>query len=113
MASRQLPVAWSEYRRAWSRRRFVASLRELVPAVGEGDVRRAGCGVRAQAVDHRGRLLDDFAFAEGDRQLHVLNAPSPGATASLAIGREIVARLLDRPGAGPGRADGESAREVA
>ena len=72
----------SEYRRAWSRRIFVASLRELVPAIGEEDVRRAGCGVRAQAVDRLGRLLDDFAFAEGERQLHVLNAPSPGATAS-------------------------------
>ena len=103
MAPRQLPVAWSEYRRAWSRRIFVASLAELVPAVREGDVRRGGCGVRAQAVDRMGRLLDDFAFAEGDRQLHVLNAPSPGATASLAIGREIAARLLD----------GRTAKEVA
>jgi L-2-hydroxyglutarate oxidase len=94
MAPRHAAIAWSEYRRAWSRKRFVASLRELVPEMGEHDVRRAGCGVRAQAVDRLGRLLDDFAFAEGDRQLHVLNAPSPGATASLAIGREIAGRLL-------------------
>ena len=112
MAPRQIPVAWSEYRRAWSRKRFVASLRELVPAIGEGDVRRAGCGVRAQAVDRMGRLLDDFAFAEGERQLHVLNAPSPGATASLAIGREIAARLLDGHGDKRRDVDGGAAKEA-
>jgi L-2-hydroxyglutarate oxidase len=50
--------------------------------------------VRAQAVARNGALLDDFAFAEGPRMVHVLNAPSPAATASLAIGEEIVARAV-------------------
>ena len=57
-------------------------------------MRPAGCGVRAQAMDRSGKLLDDFAFAEAERQLHVLNAPSPAATASLAIGDHIAAKVL-------------------
>lgn len=100
MAPRHARVAWSEYRRAFSRRRFVASLRRLVPELAEGDVRRAGCGVRAQALGRDGRLLDDFVWAEAERMLHVINAPSPAATAALAIGREIAARVRERLGAG-------------
>ncbi len=94
MAPRYMAIGWSEYRRAFSRRRFVASLRALVPALGEGDVRRAGCGVRAQALGRDGKLVDDFAFAEDERMLHVLNAPSPAATASLAIGRHLAERVV-------------------
>jgi L-2-hydroxyglutarate oxidase len=94
MAPRHAPIAWSEYRRAWSRRRFLASLRELVPSLDASEIRRGGCGIRAQAVDGAGKLLDDFAFAEGERQLHVLNAPSPGATASIAIGRYLAGRVV-------------------
>ena len=86
----------TEYRRAFSRPRFVASLRRLVPALRDADVRPAGCGVRAQALGRDGRLLDDFVFVEAERMLHVLNAPSPAATASLAIGREIAARVTER-----------------
>jgi L-2-hydroxyglutarate oxidase len=93
MAPRHAPIAWSEYRRAWSRARFLASLRELVPTLDGSEIRRGGCGIRAQAVDANGKLLDDFAFAEGERQLHVLNAPSPGATASIAIGRHLAERV--------------------
>jgi len=96
MAPRHARVAWAEYRRAFSRRRFVASLRRLVPDLREDDVRRAGCGVRAQALGRDGRLLDDFVWAEAERMLHVINAPSPAATASLAIGREIAARVKAR-----------------
>ncbi|MEO8276645.1 MAG: L-2-hydroxyglutarate oxidase [Thermoanaerobaculia bacterium] len=94
MAPRYAGIGVAEYRRAWSRGLFVRSLQRLVPAVSAADVRPAGCGVRAQAMDRSGRLLDDFAFAEGERQLHVLNAPSPGATASLAIGRHLAAKVL-------------------
>ena len=54
----------------------------------------AGCGVRAQAMDRSGKLLDDFAFAEDEKQLHVLNAPSPAATASIAIGRFIAGKVI-------------------
>jgi L-2-hydroxyglutarate oxidase len=96
MAPRHARTAWDEYRRAFSRTRFVASLRRLLPELGESDVRRAGCGVRAQALGRDGRLLDDFVFAEAERMLHVLNAPSPAATASLAIGREIAGRVASR-----------------
>ena len=66
----------------------------VVPAIAKGDVRPAGCGVRAQAMDRAGKLLDDFAFAEDENQLHVLNAPSPAATASLAIGRHLASKVL-------------------
>jgi L-2-hydroxyglutarate oxidase len=100
MAPRQARVAWGEYRRAFSRRRFVASLRRLVPDLKEEDVRRAGCGVRAQALGRDGKLLDDFVWAESERMLHVINAPSPAATASLAIGRQIAARVRERLEAG-------------
>lgn len=96
LAPRYAAIGWREYRRAWSRRRFVAELRRLLPALTEADVRRAGCGVRAQALGRDGRLVDDFVYVETERMLHVLNAPSPAATASLAIGDEIAARALAR-----------------
>ncbi len=96
MAPRYARVGWAEYRRAFSRRRFVAELRRLVPAVGEADLVRAGCGVRAQALDRAGRLVDDFVFAEGEGMIHVLNAPSPAATAALAIAARIAARAGHR-----------------
>jgi L-2-hydroxyglutarate oxidase len=78
-----------ELYRSFSKRAFVAALRRLVPELASEDVKRAGAGVRAQAVDRAGRLLDDFCIVPGDRMLHVLNAPSPAATASIAIGRQI------------------------
>jgi L-2-hydroxyglutarate oxidase len=82
-----------EVRRSLSKRRFVAALRRLVPEIAEDDVEAAGSGVRAQAVDRCGRLVDDFRLVEGARSLHVLNAPSPAATAALAIGSSIAARV--------------------
>jgi L-2-hydroxyglutarate oxidase len=85
-------MAAVELRRSGSRERFARDLRELVPAVEAGDLTAGGAGVRAQAMDSAGRLIDDFLFLDAPRQTHVLNAPSPGATASLAIGREIALR---------------------
>ena len=70
--------------------RFVRSLRKLVPEIRIGDLYEPGAGVRAQAVDRQGRLLQDFSIAETENAIHVLNAPSPGATSSLAISRYIV-----------------------
>jgi L-2-hydroxyglutarate oxidase len=87
-------MGFAEYRRAWSRGLFLRSLQKLLPEISERDVRPAGCGVRAQAMDRTGKLLDDFAFAEDDRQLHVLNAPSPAATAALAIGNYLAGKVL-------------------
>ena len=101
MAGRQAAVARREYRRAWSRRQFVDALRALVPELGAEHLRPGGCGVRAQAVDRDGRLVDDFVFAEGERMLHVLNAPSPAATASMAIAKILAERVrssLERAG---------------
>jgi len=82
--------------RSASKRAFVAALQRLVPAIEVDDVVRAGAGVRAQAMDKQGNLLDDFAIEESPRALHVLNAPSPAATASLAIGKHLAAVVLER-----------------
>lgn len=68
------------------------SLRKLVPEIQANDIVRGGAGVRAQAVSADGALVDDFKFAESARTLHILNAPSPAATASLAIGDHIADR---------------------
>lgn len=91
-------IGLAEYRRSFSKSAFVASLQRLVPEVAAADVARGGAGVRAQAVDRDGRLVDDFRIVTTERMVHVLNAPSPAATASLSIGRVIageVGKLLD------------------
>ncbi len=79
--------------RSLSRRRFTRALQRLVPEVTVADLVPAPAGVRAQAVATDGTLVDDFAFRQVGRALHVLNAPSPAATASLEIGRTIAGRL--------------------
>ena len=79
-----------ELHRSLSKPVFLRDLERLVPGIQAGDLAPGGSGVRAQAVDRRGRLLDDFYIQESDRALHVLNAPSPGATSSLSIGKHIV-----------------------
>ena len=79
-----------EMRRSWSKREFVRSCQRLVPEVRMEDMTAGGSGVRAQAVAADGSLVDDFRFVARERFLHVLNVPSPAATASLPIGREIV-----------------------
>jgi L-2-hydroxyglutarate oxidase len=89
LARRYWRVGVQEYRRSFSRKMFVRDLRRLVPELQEEDVRPGGAGVRAQAVDREGRLLDDFCLVDGDGMIHVLNAPSPAATASISIGRTI------------------------
>lgn len=85
-----------EIHRSLSKKAFVKALQALVPDVRDEDLIRTGAGVRAQAIGPDGALLDDFAFAETARQIHVVNAPSPAATASFAIGRIIAAKALDR-----------------
>ncbi len=85
-------VGGYEFYRSFSKAEFVRSLRKLVPEIQAGDIVRGGAGVRAQAVSADGALVDDFKFAESARSLHVLNAPSPAATASLAIGDYIAGR---------------------
>lgn len=94
MARRLWRTGAAELMRAMSRSRFAAQTAHLIPGVEARHLRRAGTGVRAQAVDRAGNLVDDFRFAESERAVHVLNAPSPGATASLAIGQKIAERVL-------------------
>ncbi|MFY9644179.1 MAG: L-2-hydroxyglutarate oxidase [Terriglobales bacterium] len=79
-----------EFRRSLRKREFVRSCQRLVPEVRMEDMTAGGSGVRAQAVGADGTLVDDFRFVARERFLHVLNVPSPAATASLPIGREIL-----------------------
>ncbi len=83
------PTCWDEVHRSFSRELFCRSLQRLVPEIREEDLIPGGAGVRAQAMTPEGSLVDDFHFVQSDRALHVVNAPSPAATASLAIGEEI------------------------
>jgi L-2-hydroxyglutarate oxidase len=78
-----------EMYRSLNKAAFVSALRKLVPEIQDKDVHRTGSGVRAQALAPNGALLDDFSIAEADRMIHVLNAPSPAATASISIGETI------------------------
>jgi (S)-2-hydroxyglutarate dehydrogenase len=82
-------TGFGEMYRSFSRRAFWHALQGLIPEVKFGDLVPAGAGVRAQAVEPSGKLVDDFFIRHGDRMIHVLNAPSPAATASIAIGRAI------------------------
>jgi L-2-hydroxyglutarate oxidase len=93
LARRHLGTGVDEVRRSLSRRRFAASLARLVPDVTTEDLVPAPAGVRAQAVGRDGALLDDFLLLRHERQLHVLNAPSPAATSSLEIARRIADEL--------------------
>ncbi|MBI3474546.1 MAG: L-2-hydroxyglutarate oxidase [Acidobacteria bacterium] len=90
MASRQWRYGLSEYKRSFMKSVFVRSLQELIPEVRAEDLVPGGAGVRAQALAKDGNLVDDFRFVPKDRFLHVLNVPSPAATASLPIGREVL-----------------------
>jgi L-2-hydroxyglutarate oxidase len=89
MAARYGRTGLGEVYRSWSKAAFVRALRKLIPELTANDIEPGGSGVRAQAVNPDGTLVDDFRIVEADRMIHVLNAPSPAATASLAIGRTI------------------------
>jgi len=75
--------------RSFSKHAFVKALQRLLPELRTEDVKPGGSGVRAQAMDPSGKLLDDFHVVRARRMIHVLNAPSPAATSSLRIGRAI------------------------
>jgi len=83
-------TAWYELRRSFSRELFGRSLQRLVPEIQPGDLDSGGSGVRAQAISPEGEIYEDFCLVARPGALHVLSAPSPAATASLAIGAEIV-----------------------
>ncbi|MFI9601926.1 L-2-hydroxyglutarate oxidase [Streptomyces sp. NPDC052043] len=94
IARRHWRYGAGELRRSVSKAAFTRAVRRLVPVVREEDLVPAAAGVRAQAVLRDGTLVDDFLVREGPRAVHVLNAPSPAATASLPIGREVARRAL-------------------
>jgi (S)-2-hydroxyglutarate dehydrogenase len=89
-------MAWFELRRSFSRELFCRSLQRLVPEIQPDDLATGGSGVRAQAIAPEGELVQDFRFIQRENALHVLNAPSPAATASLAIGAEIAGMVPDQ-----------------
>ena len=88
------PMCWAEVRRSFSKQLFCASLQRLVPEIALADLEPGGAGVRAQAMSRDGTLVQDFELIERPNALHVLNAPSPAATASLTIGGEIARRVV-------------------
>src|SRR5262249_29507903 len=98
MARRYWKTGAYEMYRSLSRVVFVRALQRLVPDLRPEDVGRGGAGVRAQAVTRDGSLVDDFRIVEAADSIHVLNAPSPAATASIAIGRHIGALAAERFG---------------
>lgn len=87
-----------EMYRSYSKRAFVKALQHLIPEVGYEDLQRGGAGVRAMACDAAGNLIDDFLIERRPRVIHVLNAPSPAATASLAIGETIAGMAMEEMG---------------
>jgi L-2-hydroxyglutarate oxidase LhgO len=87
-------VGWHEIRRATNRRLFAAEAAQYVPGITPADLSRARSGVRAQALDRAGNLVDDFVLTRVGRVVNVRNAPSPAATSSLPIGEELALRLL-------------------
>lgn len=82
-----------EFYRSFSKPAFLKSLQRLIPSVEYGDIVPGGAGVRAQACDNEGNLIDDFLFVEKENILHVCNAPSPAATACLSIGETISSKV--------------------
>ena len=93
MAKEHWRMGLDEYRRSFSKKAFVKGLQKLIPEVREEHLKVSPSGIRAMALQRNGEILDDFYFEVADRQIHVLNAPSPAATAGLAIGDEIVKKV--------------------
>ena len=87
-------VASYEIYRSISKNEFCRSLQKLLPSIQNSDLELGGSGVRAQAINANGNLVDDFEFYEHKGMIHVINAPSPAATASLAIGNYLSKKLL-------------------
>jgi (S)-2-hydroxyglutarate dehydrogenase len=88
-------IGAGEIFRSLSKRAFVNSLKKLVPEVEEDDLVPGLAGVKAQALSKDGRMVDDFLVVKGKRSVHVLNAPSPAATAAIPIGETVAERVAD------------------
>ncbi|MFZ1280104.1 MAG: L-2-hydroxyglutarate oxidase [Ignavibacteriaceae bacterium] len=96
MAAKYYKMGFREFRRAFSKQLFVKSLQKLIPEIQYDDIEIGGAGARAQALEPDGKLVDDFRIVEAERMVHVLNAPSPAATASLSIGKKISEMVIKR-----------------
>lgn len=93
IARRFAREGWMEMRRSFSKTLFTQALQKLVPDIQEDDLVPGGAGVRAQACDRQGNLLDDFFIRRSGRCIHVVNAPSPAATSGLSIGEWVAGQL--------------------
>ncbi|MBZ0198687.1 MAG: L-2-hydroxyglutarate oxidase, partial [Ignavibacteriaceae bacterium] len=96
MAAKHYKMGINEFVRSFSKKRFVNALQKLIPEVCEEDIHPGGAGVRAQALEPGGKLADDFRIVEAEKMVHVLNAPSPAATASISIGDTIAELVIRR-----------------
>lgn len=95
LGRKYIKTGLDEMYRSLNKSAFLQEVNKLIPGVTSSDLIKRPAGVRAQAVSENGDLVDDFLFEEGNRSLHVLNAPSPAATASLAIGEYIASKVLN------------------
>lgn len=96
VASKYWDEGFMELKRSFSKKLFVKAMQELIPAIEYDDVERSGAGVRAQACDADGGLIDDFMILENANVINVVNAPSPAATSSLSIGQTISNKIIQR-----------------
>jgi L-2-hydroxyglutarate oxidase len=96
MAAKYYKMGFEEFRRSFSKDLFLKSLQKLIPDIQYEDIELGGAGVRAQALESTGKLVDDFRIVEAERMIHVLNAPSPAATASLSIGETIAEMVIKK-----------------
>ncbi|MCB9282492.1 MAG: L-2-hydroxyglutarate oxidase [Lewinellaceae bacterium] len=96
VAGKYWKTGMGEIYRSFSKAAFVRALQHLIPEVTGKDLRRGGAGVRAQAIDPKGNLIDDFLIHESPKVINVLNAPSPAATASLAIGETVAEKVIQQ-----------------
>ena len=96
LAAKHWRYGWGEMYRSFSKSAFVKALQHLIPDVGYDDLQRGGAGVRAMACDLEGKLIDEFLIFEDHNIINVCSAPSPAATASLAIGKTIAGKALER-----------------
>jgi L-2-hydroxyglutarate oxidase LhgO len=98
MTAKHWRMSVGEYHRSWSKAAFVRALQRLMPELAPEDLVPGGSGVRAQALDNNGKLIDDFHFVFSEGVVHVCNVPSPAATASLAIAKYIVNTAVQHHG---------------
>jgi L-2-hydroxyglutarate oxidase len=96
MAQKQWRYGLDELYRSYSKAAFVRVLQHLIPSITADDLERGGAGVRAMACNAQGQLSDEFLIFEDKNVVNVCNAPSPAATASLAIGKTIAGKVFDR-----------------